>query len=390
MVALRRTRISDVETFIVAGGRWGWVVVRISTEDGWYGVGEASLEGREVSIATAVSELRRYLLGQDPADIARHNFALYREPIWSGGPVLQCAISGIDMALWDLKAKRLEVPLYELLGGKMRPELRLYANGWYYGGGTPDDVADAARTVMTQGFVGLKFNPFNRQPGTEPFYLSPAVLRTGVEYVAAVREAIGPDADLLVDLNACFLNLGDVLRVAKALEPFDLTFLEEPLAQENHAAMAELRRRTSIPVATGERLFSTFEFDALLRAGAADVVQPDLAHCGGISAAMKIAARAEMAYVPVAPHNPNGPICESASAHLALAIPNFGMLEMFPGEPWRPEVVGRPYEVVDGLLRVNEQPGLGIDFDEQAALARPDTSKDIASFHERNFTGHAR
>lgn len=380
-------RISGVKTFIVAGARWGWVIVKIETDSGWHGVGEASLEGREVTIATAIGEMSRYLVGQDPADITRHNFALYREPIWSGGPILQCAISGIDMALWDLKAKKLDVPLYELLGGRMRPELRLYANAWWYEGGTPDDVAVAARLTMEAGFCGVKFNPFNRQPGTEHYYLDPRVLNTGVEYVAAVREAIGDDADLFIDLNASFLNVGDALRVISALAPFRPSFIEEPLAQENVAAMAELRRRGGIPIATGERLFSAFEFENLISAGAADVVQPDLAHVGGISGALKVAARAELAYLPVAPHNPNGPICESASAHLATAIPNFGYLEVFPGELWRPEVFGEPYAIEGGRLRLSDGPGLGIEFDEDAALARPYVSKDIASFHERNYTG---
>lgn len=386
---LRSHRIADVKTFIVAGARWGWVIVKIETEHGLHGVGEASLEGRERSIAATVAELRRYLLGKNPSDITRHLFGLYREPIWSGGPILQCAISGIEMALWDLKAKMLEVPLYELLGGRMRGELRLYANAWWYQGGTPDDVARAAKATVDQGFFGLKFNPFNRQPDTEPFYLSPAVLATGVDYVAAVREAIGPDVDLFVDLNAAFMNIGDALRVAKALEPFSLGFIEEPLAQENHDQLAALRSRTTIPIATGERLFSAFEFHNLLRAGGADIVQPDLCHCGGLDAARKIAALAEACYVPVAPHNPNGPVCESASAHLAVSIPNFGLLEHFPAEPWRSEVVGSPYEVSGGVLRLVERPGLGIDFDEDAALARPYESKDIADFHERNFTGSA-
>jgi len=382
-------RISDVKTFIVAGSRWGWVLVKIETESGLYGIGEASLEGRELTISAAVSEMRRYLVGKDPAEIARHTFALYREPIWSGGPVLQCAISGIDTALWDIKAKRADMPLFELLGGRMRSELRLYANAWWYEGGSPDDVAAAAARTVERGFCGLKFNPFNRQPGTEPYYLDPAVLSTGVEYVAAVRDAIGYDVDLFVDLNASFLNVGDAYRVLTALAPFRLGFVEEPLAQENFAAMAEFRRRSVIPIATGERLFSAFEFENLIDARAADIVQPDLAHCGGITAGMKIAARAELAYLPVAPHNPNGPVCESASAHLATAIPNFGYLEVFPGEAWRPEVVGEPYTLSGGRLTLSERPGLGVDFDEAAALARPYVSKDIADFHVRNYTGRA-
>lgn len=381
------TRISDVRPFVVAGDRWGWVLVRVETEDGWHGIGEASLEGRELTVAQCVTEMRRPLVGRDPTEITRINHVLYRDQIWTGGP-MQSAISGIDMALWDLKAKRLGVPLYQLLGGRMRHEIRLYANAWWYGGGTPDDVARAAARVVGEGYGGLKLNPFNRQPDQEPFYLSPRVLTTGVDYVAAVREAVGPEVDLMVDLNACLLNVGDALRVVEALQPFGLAFVEEPLAQENARAMAELRRKSAIPIASGERLFASFDFDGLLAASAVDVVQPDLCHCGGVSAALKIAALAEMAYVPVAPHNPNGPVCESASAHLATAIPNgYGLLEHFPAEPWRAEVVGTPYEVSGGVLRLSEAPGLGVDFDEQAAARRPYTPKDLGDFHERNYVG---
>lgn len=380
-------RISDVQAFVVAGARWGWVLVRIATEDGSYGIGEASLEGREVTIAQCVDELKRCLLGEDADEIARLNVVLYREPVWSGGPILQCAISGIDMALWDLKAKRLGVPLHELLGGRTKPELRLYANAWWYGGGTPDDVGRAAARAVDEGYFGVKFNPFNRQPAYEPYYLAPSVLAAAEDYVGAVREAIGPERDLMVDLNACFMNLGDAVRAVRALEKYHPTFVEEPLPQENHGAMAELRRRCAVPIAAGERLFSFFEFDALIGAGAVDVAQPDLSHCGGVSATMKIAARAEAAYVPIALHNPNGPVCEAASAHVATAVPNtFGLLEHFPSEPWRPEVVGTPYERTGGILRLTDRPGLGIDFDEAAALARPWTPKDLGAFHERNYT----
>lgn len=382
------SRISDVRTLVVAGDRWGWVLVLVETEDGLCGIGEASLEGREQTIATCVGELRRVLLGTDPSQIAALNHLLYRDPVWSGGPILQCAISGIDMALWDLKAKRLGVPLYELLGGRTRDDLRLYANGWWYAGGTPDDVGRAARRAIDAGYGGVKFNPFNRQPALDPWHLSPAVLSTAVDYVGAVREAIGPDADLMVDFNACLLNVGDALRAVRALEPFKPAFVEEPLPQENYGAMAELRRRSPLPVAAGERLFSTFDFENLLAAGAVDVAQPDLSHCGGVSAVLAIAARAQSGYVPIAPHNPNGPVCEAATAHIATAVTGcYGLLEHFPSESWRAEVVGAPVTVTEGRMRVSDQPGLGVDLNETAAAARPFASKDLGDFHERNYPG---
>lgn len=387
MAAKTSKTISEVKTYVVAGSRWGWVIVQVITEDGSYGVGEASLEGRELSVVAAVDEAARTLVGRDASKIASWAFEGFRGPIWSGGPVLQCAMAGIDVALWDLKAKLLDVPLYELIGGRFRDEIKLYANEWWYAGGTPDDVARAARSTVDEGYFGLKFNPFNRQPDADPFTVPRKVIDTGAEYVAAVREAVGPEIDIYVDFNAVFMNVGDVFRAAKALEPFGLGFIEEPLAQENHAAMAELRRRVRIPVAAGERLCTLWDFQKLFAAGAVDVAQPDLAHCGGLSVGLKVAALAEAEYVPVTPHNPNGPLCEAVSAHLATAIPNFTLLEKFRSEPWRHEVVGTPYTVDHGVMRLSDKPGLGIEFDEQAALARPYTSRDLSTFHVRNYTG---
>jgi galactonate dehydratase len=382
---MRVPRVTDLKTFLVGGSRWGWLVVKVETDAGVYGLGEGSLEGREQSVAGVVRELKRYMVGQDPTRIERHYEVLYRDAVWTGGAVLQSAISAIEMALWDLKGKLLGVPVYELLGGRYRDSVKLYANGWWYAGGTPDDVALAARATVARGYGGLKFNPFNRQPGMDAHRLDNRVLHDGVDYVAAVRAAVGPDVDLYLDYNAAFANVGDAIRATRAMEAYNVSFVEEPLPQENMSEMADFRHRVNIPVATGERLFTPYAFQQLLAAGGADVIQPDLCHCGGLGAARKIAALGETHYVPLAPHNPNGPIGESATIQLAACTPNFMVLEHFEPEPWRAEVVGQPYAMREGWIDVPSTPGLGIDFDEAAAAAHPFQPRDLYAFHARNY-----
>ncbi len=382
---MKAPRVTDIRTFLVGGSRWGWLIVKIETDQGVHGLGEGSLEGREQSVEAVVGELKRYLVGQDPTRIERHYETLYRGAVWTGGAVLQSAISAVEMALWDLKGKLLGVPVYELLGGRYRDSVKLYANGWWYQGGTPNDVAAAARATVATGYGGLKFNPFNRQPGLDAHRLDNQVLHDGVDYVAAVRDAVGPDVDIYLDYNAAFANIGDAVRVTRALEQYNISFVEEPLPQENVQEMAYFRRKVNIPVATGERLFTPYAFQQLLAVGGADVLQPDLCHCGGLMAARKIAALGETHYVPLAPHNPNGPIGESATIQLAACTPNFMVLEHFASEPWRADVVGQPYIVREGWVDVPDGPGLGIEFDDVAAAAHPFRPKDLYDFHAHTY-----
>jgi galactonate dehydratase len=378
-------RVTDIRSFLVGGSRWGWLIVRVETDSGVYGLGEGSLEGREQSVQAVVGELKRYLVGQDPTRIEQHYEVLYRQAVWTGGAVLQSAISAVEMALWDIKGKLLGAPVHELLGGRYREAIKLYANGWWYAGGTPAEVAAAARASVAHGYGGLKFNPFNRQPGFDAHRLDNRILFDDVDYVAAVREAVGPEVDVYLDYNAAFANVGDAVRVTRALESYNISFVEEPIPQENVDEMAYFRRKVDVPVATGERLFTPYAFQQLLDRGGADVVQPDLCHCGGLAAARRIGALAETHYVPVAPHNPHGPIGEAAAVHLAACTPNFLVLEHFEPEPWRASVVGEPYRIADGWLEVPDQPGLGVAFDQAAAAAHPFTPRDLYDFHEPTF-----
>ena len=378
-------KITGLETFLVFAHWRNWTIVRVDTDSGICGYGEGTLEGREQSVQTAIGELGRYLIGKDPFAIELHYQEMYRRAFWTGGAVLNSAISAAEMALWDIKGKALGVPVYELLGGRVRDRVKLYANAWYQGGASPDVMARQARETVARGFQGLKFNPFIRREGLDFYRLDNEILSVGVDCVAAVREAIGPSVDLFIDCNGIFNTVGNAVRAAKQLEPYNIGFIEEPIPHENLAEMAYFRSKVDIPTATGERLFTAFTFQQLLEIKGADIVQPDLCHCGGILEARKIAAIADTHYVAVAPHNPNGAIGNGATAQLAACVPNFLVLEYFPPEPWRHEVVTDSHVVQDGWLQIADTPGLGVQFDEQAARQRPYQPVDVYDLHRKDF-----
>ena len=378
---MERMRITALKTFLVGGSWRNWLVVKIETDAGVHGVGEATLEGKSKTVEAAVAELARYLIGKDPAAIERHFQEMYRRAFYAGGEVLTSAITGVETALWDIKGKTLGVPVYELLGGRTRDRIKLYANGWYRQGMSPAQFVSAARKVVGLGAKGIKFNPWGGRPGIDFHRLENDILNAGVEVVGALREALGPSVDLYIDCNGIFNTVGNAIRAAKAVEQFNISFFEEPVPHENTDAMAYVRRKIDIPVAAGERLFTIFRFRELLDRGGADVVQPDMAHCGGMLEARKIAAIADAHYAAFAPHNANGEISYASAVQLAACVPNFLVLEHFPPEPWRFEVCRNPLQVEDGWLKVPDRPGLGVEFDETAALDHPYEPVDLYNLH---------
>ena len=378
---MERMRITALKTFLVGGSWRNWLVVKIETDAGVHGVGEATLEGKSKTVEAAVAELARYLIGKDPAAIERHFQEMYRRAFYAGGEVLTSAITGVETALWDIKGKTLGVPVYELLGGRTRDRIKLYANGWYRQGMSPAQFVSAARKVVGLGAKGIKFNPWGGRPGIDFHRLDNDILNAGVEVVGALREALGPSVDLYIDCNGIFNTVGNAIRAAKAVEQFNISFFEEPVPHENTDAMAYVRRKIDIPVAAGERLFTIFRFRELLDRGGADVVQPDMAHCGGMLEARKIAAIADAHYAAFAPHNANGEVSYASAVQLAACVPNFLVLEHFPPEPWRFEVCRNPLQVEDGWLKVPDRPGLGVEFDETAALDHPYEPVDLYNLH---------
>ena len=328
---MRPRKITDIKTFLVGGSWRNWLIVKIETdEEGLHGIGEATLEGRSATAETAVHEVKRYLMGKDPFEIEKHFQELYRRAFYGGGAVLTSAISGVETAMWDIKGKALGVPVYEMLGGRVRDRVKLYANAWYRQGMSPEQMAAAAKAALKLGVQGMKFNPWGGREGIDFYRMDNNILNTGVDAVGAVREAVGPDIDLYIDCNGIFNTVGNAVRAGKAVEEYNISFFEEPIPHEDLDAMAYVRSKLNIPIATGERLFTIFSFQQLLARGGADIVQPDMAHCGGMLEARKIAAIADSHYAAFAPHNPNGEVSYASAVQMAACVPELPDAGAFP------------------------------------------------------------
>ena len=364
-------RISEISTRVVDAGDRDWVFVRVDTDEpGLVGWGEASLGWFPNAVCGAVSDLRPLLIGEDPRAVERHWQTMTRAPYFPGGTIGLTACAGIDQALWDITAKALGVPLFELLGGPVRDRVRTYVNLGSELGGDPQRIeawADAARGACEAGFDAMKVYP--AQPAW-PLEGSAYVRRTE-ELVAAVRESAGDDADIMVDLHGR-TTPAVAIQVGRALEPLRPWFLEEPCQPGNVDAMVEVARALPIPIATGERLVTRHEFREHLDKRACAVIQPNVCYCGGVSGFLRIASMAETALVSVAPHNPNGPIGAMVSVHLALALQNFLILEQVRGDvPWRGEIVAQPVEIEAGWITPPTRPGIGLEVVEAVAAAHP-------------------
>ncbi|MGQ9684025.1 MAG: galactonate dehydratase [Anaerolineae bacterium] len=370
-------KIDRVESRIVFGGWRNWIFVIIRTDQGLTGYGEATIRSREHTVVAAIEDMARYLLGKDPLRIEEHWQALYRGFHWRGGPILLSALSGIEQALWDILGKSVGLPVHALLGGACRDRVRAYANGWYTGAKTPDEFARRAADIVAQGWTALKWNPFH---GADR-WMERDRLQHSIACVRAVREAVGPHVDLAIETHGLFEAAG-ALRMLHALEPYDVFFVEEPLPPENAAAMAALKRQVRVPIATGERRYTKWGFTEVLEQHAADIIQPDVCHAGGILELKKIAAMAEAHYVGVAPHNSGGPIGTAASLQVDACTPNFLIQECDPWDvPWRAELVNEPVErLVDGYFPLPTAPGLGATLNEKVAEAHPYQPADSPAF----------
>ncbi len=344
-----------------------WPFVRIHTDAGISGIGEASLQQKELAVRTEVEAYREYLIGQNPFNIELIWNTLHRRTVWSGGPVTMTAISGIEQALWDIKGKAAGMPVYELLGGRVREKVKAYANGWFGDARTPEEHAAKARTVVGQGYDTIKWYPFG--------HAAQMVTREEEEHaincMQAIREAVGPQVNIAVDVR-CRLNTWSAIRMAEKLHPYDVFWYEEPLLWDNAAALAEVTRAVDVPVATGERLYTRWEFREVLEKNAARFIQPDVCHTGGIFELRKIAAMAETYYVMVAPHNSNGPISTIASVHLDICTPNAVMQELVvPRIPLYNELLTEPIIVQDGYIQIPDGPGWGVDIVDDAVERYP-------------------
>lgn len=360
-------KITDVKTFNVFSYRTNFVFVKIETDEGISGIGEGTLEYKENALLGAIEDIKRVLIGRDPRQVELITHELYRDSYWRVGPVLMSAISAVDMAMWDIKGKLAGMPIYDMLGGKVRDEVPMYANGWFPGAKTVEEFANAAKAVREKGIKAIKFDPF----GKAYMHLERSEFNAAIEKLEAVRGAVGNDVEILVEGHGRF-DIATGIKIANAIKPYDPFFFEEPTPPDSFDAIAEVRRKSPVPIAGGERVYSLMHMREYLDKGCADFVQPDLSHCGGISAVKKMAAMAETYYVNVAPHNPSGPVANAATLNLAGCIRNFRILEiMLTDVSWRKELTNEHVVFNNGCIQIPNGPGLGLELNEEACMRYP-------------------
>ena len=359
-------KITKLTTYVVPPR---WLFLKIDTDEGFFGWGEPVVEGRAHSVATAVDELADYLVGQDPLQIEKHWQAMYRGAFYRGGPILMSAIAGVDQALWDIKGKFHNAPVHQLLGGQVRNRIKVYA---WVGGDRPADIVQSAQQAIADGFSATKMNLTEELQVVDHLHKIDAA----VERIASLREAVGNKLDIAVDFHGR-VHAPMAKLLIKAIEPYSPLFIEEPVLSEQLETMAHLRRSTHIPIATGERLYSRFDYKQLFTLGAADIIQPDLSHAGGITECKKIAAMAESWDLALAPHCPLGPIALAACLQVDAVSQNAFIQEQSQGIHYNqsndltnylrnPEVL----HFTDGYVDIPQGPGLGVDVNEDYVIER--------------------
>jgi len=358
-------KITSIETYLTELGGRNVPFVRVLTDEGICGVGEAYSVGPDQATVKAIADFSEWLVGRDPLDTEGLWQLMYAGSRFPGGSVVNAAISGIEHALWDVKGRALGVPVYQLIGGKCREKVRVYQS---VGGDTPRALGENARRLVEQyGYTALKMFPFCRgEPMWHDAGLA-AALKGAEARIRAVRKAVGDEVDIGLDAHAQIFEPAKALALCRVLEPYRPLFLEEPLRPENRRAMGYLRAKSPVPIATGEALYTKYEFRDLLAQQGADILQPDVCLCGGLWEMKKIAALAEAEYVTVAPHNPCGPVATAVNVHFALSTHNFAILEYRPDDaPDRRAVVDEPVMLQNGYLLPPERPGLGIELNLEA------------------------
>ena len=378
-------KITDVKVYPIkpdiatlpSGVNVGWVFVVVETDEGIVGYGECSNwpEQGNVLVAKTVETVKETLIGQDPSHIERIWHKLYRNYTYLGSRgLITTVISGIDIALWDIKGKVLGRPVYDLLGGPVRDNLLLYTHPQY---GPPEVIAASARQQVAEGYTALKTDPFwDEMARYGTAYMSGVISRRGVdrgaEIVAAIRDAVGPEVEILIDCHGNF-DVASAIRCAKALAPYDITWFEEPVPPESYDALRQVRESVDVPICVGERLFTRWDFLPVLQGRLADYLMPDVCWTGGISEMKRIASMAETYYVAMSPHGAMGPIQIVAGAHAMMTVPNFYRLELV--SLWTSAfnaTIDPPLDIREGVLHLSDRPGLGIDLNMDYVMAHPD------------------
>jgi galactonate dehydratase len=386
-------RISDLRTGVVGTPWRNLTYVELQTDEGLSGVGEVRMVAHTEALLGYLAESAdRYIVGADPFEIEKLVTRMYREDYGRPGEVAMSSIAIVEMACWDIVGKALGQPVHRLLGGAVRDRVKAYANGWYTTERTPEEFHGAARAVVERGYRALKLDPF----GAGFAEIERSELLTALSLVEAVRDAVGPEVEILIEMHGRFTP-AVALRVARALEPFEPSWIEEPVPPENLAALEKVSRAARIPVATGERIHTRYEYRELFERQAADVLQPDVGHFGGLWETRKLAATAETHYMLMAPHNVAGAVLTAANVHLAACVPNFKIQEHFNdfADPYVKDVApGCPQvDPADGCFPVPTAPGLGVELDWDAMAEHPRRSVHFnlyaEDWHRRGRTASA-
>ncbi|WP_101296111.1 mandelate racemase/muconate lactonizing enzyme family protein [Halegenticoccus soli] len=375
-------QVTDVETFVVDADWRNWFFVQVETDEGITGVGEAlSGEGLTAALEATAEAHKHYVIGEDPLNRKRINRMLRRYPFaWRAGKLINAVAAAIDIALWDIAGKYYGEPVWKLLGGKVHDEIPVYANGWHIGERTPENYAHhAEKAVKEQGYPALKCDPFAHYE----YSLTNDQIGEVADLLEAVRDAVGWDVGIALDCHGRFTRRG-AIDVANALGEYDIMFLEEPVELEDKEVMAEVTRQVDMPVATGERLYNNETIEELSRVQACDIIQPDVTNFGSLQELQHAAAIAKARYMTFAPHNPNAGVSTAAALHLCAGIENLEVLEhMSRDVEWGDEIVKHDFEVENGAIAVPDKPGLGVEFDADAARAYPGEPKDSHSLFDK-------
>ncbi len=352
-------KITHVETFM-AGNPWkNWLFTRVHTDEGVYGTGEGTINGMSRTVEAAIHELQPFWEGMDPFQIERIIKQMYHDVYTDGGQVHKHAVSAIEVACWDIIGKCLDKPIYQLMGGQVREKVRAYANGWYRGPRTPENFYEKAKAVVQRGYTALKFDPFGA--AYQITSLDDEALT--IDIIAAVRDAVGPSVDILIE-GHCRFSTSTALKFARKMEPYNPTWFEEPTPHHKIDALIQVAKESPVPIATGESLHTKYEFAELLKHDVVHILQPEPLACGGLWSCRMICDMADAHYAVVAPHNAQGPVCTAMCMQLAACTPNHFIQETFDefNVEWEKDLLsGETFEVKDGYIDVPTAPGLGID-----------------------------
>lgn len=351
-------KITDIKT-IICGNPWkNWLFVKVETDEGVYGIGEGTLNGLAKTVEAMIHEIKPLVIGMDPFQTEILVQKLWRDLYSEGGQIQGCAISAIEIACWDIKGKALKQPVYNLLGGRCHEKLRAYANGWYRGPRDPESFAIKAKEVVKRGYTALKFDPFGSNWRT----MTPEEADLSYEICAAVREAVGPKVDILIE-GHCRFSVSEAIKFGERIAHLRPAWFEEPVPHTNISSIVEVARHLNIPIACGENLSSKQQFAELLKHDAIHIIQLEPLYLGGLGVSKAVCSMVDAHFGVTALHSAQGPVCSAACMHLNAATPNFYIHEIFDeyNEEWEKDIIVGGVEVKDGYVEINDRPGLGID-----------------------------